>query len=121
MEIKKYLKEILSSQELVNQLPDKRVFFLHAKAPDKTLYVEYEILGEYGEFHDENEETFTGYLVQVDIFSTGDYSKIENIIKKLMLKNGFVRDRAADLYEGDTGLYHKAMRFSIALESERMM
>ena len=115
MDIKKYLLNVLNSKEIINLLPDKRVYFLHANNPNKVLYLEYEIINEYGVEHSENNEDYTTYSVQIDIFSNGDYTTLENTVKKVMLNAGFNRDMAADLYEKDTGLFHKAMRFNISL------
>ena len=105
----------LSNKEIVELLPNKRVYFLHANSPNKSLYVEYEIVGEYGDEYSENKEDYTYYTVQVDIFSTGDYTEVERVIKKNMIAAGFNRDMSADMYEKDTGLYHCAMRFNISL------
>jgi hypothetical protein len=113
--IKQYLLNTLNNKEIIDLLPDKRVYFLHANNPNKTLYLEYEVINEYGAEHSENKEDFTTYLVQIDIFSTGDYTTLENIVKKVMTQNGFNRDMAADLYEKETALYHCAMRFNISL------
>lgn len=115
MDIKQYLFKVLNSKEIIDLLPDKRVYFLHATTPNKKLYLEYEIINEYGADYSEGKEDFTTYIVQVDIFSTGDYTELENTVKEIMLKNGFNRDMSADLYEKETGLYHKAMRFKISL------
>lgn len=115
MDIKKYLLKTLKNREIIDLLPDKRVYFLHANNPDKKLYLEYEIINEYGEEYSEGTEDFTTYIVQIDIFSTGDYTQLEEIVKKIMLQNGFNRDIGNDLYEKDTKLYHKAMRFNISL------
>ncbi|NFC75163.1 prohead protease, partial [Clostridium botulinum] len=83
--------------------------------PDKKLYLEYEIVNEYGVEYSEGNEDYTTYIVQLDIFSTGDYTELENTVKRIMIHNGFNRDMAADLYEKETGLYHCAMRFNISL------
>lgn len=115
MNIKKYLKDVLNNKEIIDMLPDKRVFFLHANNPDKKLYLEYEIINEYGADYSEGKEDFTTYIVQIDIFSTGDYTQLENVVKKVMIQSNFNRDMSADLYEKETGLYHKALRFSISL------
>ncbi|AJA42866.1 prohead protease [Clostridium tetani] len=115
MSIKKYLLNVLNNKEILDLLPDKRVYFLHATTPNKKLYLEYEIVNEYGAEYSEGNEDYTTYIVQVDIFSTGDYTKLEKVVKEIMLKNGFNRDMAVDLYEKETGLYHKAMRFLISL------
>lgn len=119
MNIKKYLKQTLESKEIIDLLPDGRVFFLHSNNPDKSLYLEYEIINEYGIDYSEGKEDYTTYVVQVDIFSTGDYTECEEVVKKAMLENGFNRDMAADLYEKETGLYHKAMRFNISLSTSK--
>ena len=115
MNIKQYLLKALNDAEIINLLPDKKVYFLHAVNPNKELYLEYEIINEFGAEYNENKENFTTYKVQVDIFSTADYTELENIVKRIMTDNGFSRDTAADLYEKETGLYHKAMRFNISL------
>ena len=115
MNIKQYLLKVLNDTEIINLLPDKKVYFIHAVNPNKELYLEYEIVNEYGAEFSEDSEDFTSYVVQVDIFSTADYTELENTVKKVMTQNGFNRDMAADLYEKETGLYHKAMRFNISL------
>jgi hypothetical protein len=106
---------VLNSKEIIDLLPNKRVYFLHANNPNKQLYLEYEIVNEFGVEYSEGNEAFTTYVVQIDIFSTGDYTKLENAVKKIMIQNGFNRDMAADLYEKETGLFHKALRFNISL------
>ncbi|RXI57414.1 prohead protease [Clostridium tetani] len=115
MNIKKYLFKVLNNKEILDLLPDKKVFFLHANNPDKKLYLEYEIINEYGTEYSEGNEDYTTYVIQIDIFSTEDYTELENTVKKIMVQSGFNRDMSADLYEKETGLYHKAMRFKISL------
>ncbi|ABS42435.1 MULTISPECIES: hypothetical protein [Clostridium] len=115
MNIKQYILNVLNNKEIIDLLPDKRVYFLHAVNPDKKLYLEYEIVNEYGVEYSEGNEDYTTYIVQLDIFSTGDYTELENVVKKIMIHNGFNRDMAADLYEKETGLHHCAMRFNVSL------
>lgn len=117
MKIKQYLLTVLNNKEIIDLLPDRRVYFLHANNPTKDLYIEYEIINEYGADYSENKEDYTTFIVQIDIFSTGDYTTLESTVKKVMIENGFNRDMAADLYEEKTGLRHKAMRFSIDLKT----
>lgn len=114
MNIKKYLKDVLSDKEILDLLPDEKMYFLHANNP-QIPYLEYEIINEQGEDYSENKEDYTTYIVQVDIFSKGDYTVIEEVVKKHMEASGFNRDMAADLYEKETQLFHKAMRFNISL------
>lgn len=114
MNIKKYLKETLGHNEILDLLGDKRIHFLHANNPTPP-YLEYEIVNEYGAEYSEGNEQYTTHIVQLDIFSKSDYTDLENIVKNHMINNGFNRDMAADTYEKDTKLYHKAMRFNISL------
>ena len=118
MDILILLKNVLSDPEIINLLPDGKVFMLHADTPNKSLYLEYQVIDEYGEEYSENEERYTGFIVQVDIFSAGDYVTLSKIVKAKMKEAGFIRDSSADLYEKDTKLFHKAMRFTISLETE---
>lgn len=46
------------------------------------MYLEYEIINEYGADYSEGKEDYTTYVVQVDIFSTGDYTECEEVVKK---------------------------------------
>lgn len=117
MNIKQYLLNTLENKEILNLLGDRKVFFLHATNPTPP-YLEYEIINENGEFFCENKEEYTNYTIQVDIFSKKDYTEIEDRVKKCMQDRDFNRTNGADLYEKDTGLYHKAMRFNISLKSE---
>lgn len=118
MDIKNYLNETLNQSEILNLLADKEIYFLHALNPTSP-YLEYEIINEYGVEYSEGNEDFTTYLIQIDIFSKTNYYAIEKAVKKAMIGNGFFRDMAADLYEQETGLYHKAMRFNISLPVDK--
>lgn len=104
----------MSSVEILNLTGDKKVHFIHAKKAS-TPYLEYEVISEREAYSEEGNEKYTNYLVQVDIFSEGDYSSLEEAVKKELIKDGFIREQGADLYEKETGLYHKVMRFSIEL------
>lgn len=112
--IKKYTRDVLSDSAITNLTADKKVYFLHATNP-LTPYIEYQMYDENGEEWAENKEIATDYYVQVDIFSKADYTALEDKIREKMASAGFRRSMAADLYEPDTELYHKAMRFVITL------
>ena len=112
MNIKAFLRGILLNEEITNLTFDKDVFFLHANNATSP-YVEYEIFDEYGSQWAENKEISTDYYVQVDVFSKGDYTSLEEKIKEKMINAGFIREGVAHLYEEDTGLFHCALRFQI--------
>lgn len=81
-------------------------------------YITFHEYIESGEGFEDDIEVFTGHYVQVDVWSKGDYTDLVKAIKKLLIAVGFKRLDEADLYEEDTGLYHKGMRFFYLEEKE---
>ena len=63
------------------------------------------------EQHADDEERITGYYVQVDVWSKGNYTDLDNAVHEKMLAAGFIKQNFYDLYEDDLKIYHKAMRF----------
>lgn len=112
---KQYVRNILTNTEIINLTSDKTVHYIHANNP-VALYVEYLFYDENGLAYEEGQEIATSFYLQVDIFSKGDFTDLENKIKEKLLNAGFERSMAADLYENETQLYHKAMRFTFDLE-----
>jgi hypothetical protein len=79
-----------------------------------TTYVTFFCYNEQGEEYAENIQTATGYYVQVDIWSiTANYDTLAEQIKTAMTSAGFQGYTAQDLYESDTKIFHKAVRFNI--------
>ena len=114
MDIKKYLLKTLNDKEIIDLLPDKRVWFLHAINPKLPTYLEYEILDENGTSWAEGKEIATLYYIQIDIFSQKDYSELEKLVKDKMIESGFIRESVRGLWEEKTKLFHCAMRFNIS-------
>lgn len=102
---------------IINLTGDKTVHFIHA---DTLIfpYVEYEFYDENGNAYEEGKEVETNFYLQVDIFSKGSYAELEAAIKNKLLNAGFDRGMAADLYEKETKLYHKAMRFIFSISND---
>lgn len=115
--MKVFLRKVLMDKEITDLTADKTVYFSHANSA-KPPYVEYMITNEYGSAYAENKETATNYTVQIDVFSSGDYGALEDVIKSKMIDANFDRSMSADLYEEQTGLYHKAMRFIYTSEQK---
>ena len=56
------------------------------------------------------------YTIQIDIFSLYDYVELAKTIKNILKAKGYVYIQGdGDLYEPDTKLYHKAMRFKYSM------
>lgn len=71
-----------------------------------------------GEEFEEDQESFTGHYIQVDVWSKEDYGILVKNIKIRLIEAGFKRIDEADFYETDTGLYHKGLRFFYLEEQE---
>ncbi|OCA98042.1 hypothetical protein BGS1_02280 [Clostridium beijerinckii] len=74
---------------------------------------------EQGEQYADNQEKATGYYVQVDVWSKNDYTEVVEKVENYMKAAGFIRTSAAHLFEEDTKIYHKTMRFFIQIEGSK--
>lgn len=66
---------------------------------------------ETGELYSDDVQQGTGYYIQVDVWSKGNYSTIVKQVKSAMKQAGFSFLSAYDLYEEDVKVYHKVLRF----------
>lgn len=97
-------------------LVNNHVYFLHKSEEQKTdTYIEYHIISEKYDDFTSNKANTVRYIIQVSIFSKYDYEEIENTVKQVLLEKGYSFSHGVDLYEEDTKLYHKAMRFNIKI------
>lgn len=64
-----------------------------------------------GEEYEDDVEAMTGHYIQVDIWSKEDYTELVSKVKNLLINHGFKRLNEEDLYENDTEIYHKGIRF----------
>ena len=74
-------------------------------------YVTFHEYLETGEEYEEDEESLTAHYVQVDVWSKNDYTELVNEVKNLLNAAGFKRLNEGDLYEVDTKIYHKGLKF----------
>lgn len=61
--------------------------------------------------HSDDKEIITGHFIQIDIWSKTDYTNLAKEVHQSMLAANFIKQRYFDLYEKDTKVYHKVMRF----------
>lgn len=117
MNAKEYVRSLLLDNTITSLTGDDTVYFLHADDP-VSPYVEYQFYNEVGESWEEGKEVSTTFYLQVDIFSTGSYTVLEEAIKNKLLNAGFEGGHGPDLYEKDTMLYHKPLRFNFTKKLE---
>lgn len=80
-------------------------------AGDSSTYITFFTYLEQGEEFADDEERATGYYVQVDVWSKGNYNDIVERTKALLKKQGFERKTEHEYYETDTKIFHKCIRF----------
>lgn len=110
--MKKQLRKDLMDKRITDLVGKNNIFLLHAATQPKTDYIEYEVYDKKYADYSGGEHKSEIHLIQVDIFSKGDYSSIEDAVEEVLHEKGYKFIQSADLYEQDTKLYHKAMRFN---------
>ena len=91
------------------------VSFLRYNGHETTYvtWMQYDMDGSYS--GDDELLGYVGYY-DFDIYSKGNYNNVIEQIKELMKTNGFVFQPSRcsmDMYEDDTGYYHKTLSFAI--------
>ena len=85
---------------------------------DSRKFVTWTITGEAPALTANDEDLCSICSVDVDVFSDGNYLDIVKEIKRIMKDNDWVWvEDSAEMYEEDTGLYHKTCSF----EKERIL
>jgi hypothetical protein len=111
MNYKKIIKDALDPLKIP-------LFFQHSTSI-VFPYITYSCYNEQGESKADDQQASTGYYVQVDIWSkTGDYDALADQIKSAMIAVEFYDTISQDLYEDNSKIFHKAMRFVCVEEIE---
>ena len=84
--------------------------FQHYSGQEKPYLTFFNYL-ESGELYADDDEMITGYYTQLDLWSEGDYAELVEQIHTRMTGAGFLRRSFSDLYEQNTNLHHKVMRY----------
>lgn len=84
-----------------------------------TTYITYQLIDMDSSFS--GDDSLLGYVdyYDFDIYSKGNYLKIVESVKNLLKANGFMWQpsrSSGDLYEPDTGYFHKTLCFAIEKE-----
>jgi hypothetical protein len=78
---------------------------------EESTYITFLLYDESGFLFADDTEQETAYYVQIDVWSKNDYTDLVDQVKSILSNAGFAKTSAVDLYEQDTKIYHKAMRF----------
>lgn len=99
-------------EEIINILKqtDEKVGYIFVDGEHDT-YITFDIYSTEPINFSDDENKSKLYKIQVDIFSKTNYEKLENQVQQLMKENNFLLVDEVDLYENDTKLYHKGIRY----------
>ncbi len=86
-----------------------------------TTYITYQEINANDTFYGDDELMNYVSYYDFDIYSKGDYFPIIKSVKKILKENDFrfePQNSSTDMYEDDTGYYHKTLNFSIIRNEE---
>ena len=89
-------------------VPVSRLIYIGNEDP----YITFFFYNDQGEAFADNEEIVTGHYLQVDIWTKDSFTALAEQVKSLMKNAGFTRIYETELYEKDTSINHKVLRFS---------
>lgn len=95
----------------ITELCTEIYYYMKPETKLSKLYIEYRILKEVERNFAGNNNMTDLFYVQVDVFSKGAYKEVTQRIKDVLKNKRYAFIDAVELYEEDTGYYHKALRF----------
>lgn len=111
IDVKLAVVEALKNDPTLSSLIDGRViFYALPDSPTFPFITYYEQSNVPGLKGDGRELTSESVMV-IDVWSKGSNTEIAKAVDDVMAGLRFVREFAGDLYESDTGVYHKSMRY----------
>jgi 1,2-phenylacetyl-CoA epoxidase catalytic subunit len=97
----------------ITSIVGTNIYFLHKPEETKAdTYLEYEIVRKEYDDYCGNDNLTENYIIQVDIFTKGSYSKLQETIEEVLKEKDYRFSQSADMYEEDTKLFHCGMRFN---------
>ena len=89
----------------------------HGHGEPYVVYLQEDADGSYS-----GDDSLLGYIdyFDFDVYSKGNWTRIVESVKELLTANGFVFQpsrSSSDLYESDTGYYHKTLNFAYLREA----
>jgi hypothetical protein len=112
------LQALESNQALVSLLGGPRIYQQVAPNPDEFPRITFFEMANFDTTFADDQAIESEIHIQIDIWSKDSTSAIAQEVDRTMKSIGFKREASADLYEDDTKIFHKAMRYSTNREIE---
>lgn len=110
------LEALKDNPTLTTLLAGPKIYFQIAPQGVNAPYVTFYELTNFDSHYADDTAIASEIHIQISIFSPASTTQITEQVDNTMKSIGFTRTSATDLYEGDTKLYHKALRFSVTKE-----
>ncbi|MFT9848516.1 DUF3168 domain-containing protein [Aneurinibacillus sp. REN35] len=107
----KIVQALESNQALVSLLGGKRVYQLTAPNPNEFPRITFFEMNNIDDRFADDQAFSSEIRVQIDVWSKKSTSDIASEVDKTMKAIDFKRTASADLYEDDTQVFHKGMRY----------
>lgn len=107
------LQALEDDTALVELLGGKRIYRMTAPDAEEFPRITFFELDNTDVLHADDEAKGSLIYFQVDVWNKGATSAIAAEVDRVMKSLDFMRYSAPDLYEPDTGVHHKAMRYRI--------
>ncbi len=115
--LKPQIKSALESNaQLTTLLGGPRIYQIKAPNADEFPRITFFEFDNFGSLFADDTEASSEIHIQIDIWSKGSTSAIADEVNKTMKSLDFARTGTADLFEEDTKVFHKAMRYSTIAE-----
>ena len=111
--IKSSVFSALLTYTALTTLVSDRIYFHHPNNFTTLPAISYFELSNIGDLYADDIEIGSEIIMQIDIWSTTSISAIALIVDTIMVSEGFARILSIDLFEEDTKIHHKSMRYRI--------
>ncbi|MFE4525441.1 hypothetical protein ACFRCQ_25580 [Cytobacillus firmus] len=79
---------------------------------DPDTYITFFEYNQRGQLYGDDKELKTSHSIQVDVWSTGNYTDLVKQVKEKLILVGFTRTFETEIYESETDTFHKVIRFN---------
>lgn len=111
--IKPKVVAALKADAALTEFVGDRIYYYYPPVEAAYPCISYYELDNRPALYGDNQELASEIMIVVDIWSKGSTSNIADAVARVMKSLRFIREFAGDLYEADTGVYHKTMRYRI--------
>lgn len=107
---------LTSDTTITDKLGGPRIYAVKAPNADEYPRITFFEITNFDANHADDAAYSSRMLYQVDVWSKENPDQIAVEVDRIMKSIGFVRTGGADLYEDDTQVFHRALRYGIVKE-----